>query len=55
MAKKKGGDQTSKKAEQKKKAQKLEDMTFGLKNKSKSKKVGAIMMKRWVQLKWHSG
>ena len=39
MAKKKGGDATSKKAEQKKKKQVLEDKTFGLKNKSKSKKV----------------
>ena len=39
MAKKKGGDATSKKAEQKKKKQILEDKTFGLKNKSKSKKV----------------
>lgn len=40
MAKKGGkGEQTSKKAEQKKKQKILEDKTFGLKNKNKSKKV----------------
>ena len=40
MAKKKGGgDQESKKTIQKKKAQAIEDKTFGLKNKNKSKKV----------------
>jgi hypothetical protein len=39
MAKKKGGDATSKKTEQKKKQSIIEDKTFGLKNKNKSKKV----------------
>jgi len=41
MAKKKaaGGDAASKKATQKKKQQLLEDKTFGLKNKNKSKKI----------------
>ena len=39
MAKKKKDQATSKKAEQKKKAQQIEDRTFGLKNKNKSKKV----------------
>lgn len=37
--KKKGGDQASKKAEQKRKEKLLEDKTFGLKNKNKSSKV----------------
>lgn len=43
MAKKKGGggDAPSKKNVQKKKAQAIEDKTFGLKNKNKSKKVSA--------------
>ena len=35
----KGGNQASKKTEQKKKQQVIEDRTFGLKNKNKSKKV----------------
>jgi hypothetical protein len=39
MAKKKAGDGASKKNVQKKKAQLVEDKTFGLKNKNKSKKV----------------
>jgi hypothetical protein len=39
MAKKAKGDNTSKKSEQKKKQKILEDKTFGLKNKNKSKKV----------------
>jgi len=39
MAKKVKQATTSKKAEQKKKSQQIEDRTFGLKNKSKSKKV----------------
>ncbi|CAB9530441.1 expressed unknown protein [Seminavis robusta] len=39
MAKKKGGDDASKKSVQKKKNQAIEDKTFGLKNKNKSKKV----------------
>ena len=39
MPSKKGGDQASKKAVQKKKQQIVEDKTFGLKNKNKSKKV----------------
>lgn len=36
-----GGQQASKKSDQKKKAQAIEDKTFGLKNKNKSKKVQA--------------
>jgi hypothetical protein len=39
MAKKKAGNDASKKNVQKKKAQLVEDKTFGLKNKNKSKKV----------------
>ena len=39
MAKKKAADGASKKAVQKKKEKALEDKTFGLKNKIKSKKV----------------
>mmetsp|Transcript_17343 Transcript_17343/g.19785 ORF Transcript_17343/g.19785 Transcript_17343/m.19785 type:complete len:290 (+) Transcript_17343:129-998(+) len=41
--KKKGGGETSKKSDQKKKAKLLEDKTFGLKNKNKSKKVQAFV------------
>lgn len=41
--KKKGADGTSKKNEQKKKKQNLEDKTFGLKNKNKSKKVQMVV------------
>jgi len=39
MAKKKKAPEPSKKAEQKRKQQVIEDRTFGLKNKNKSKKV----------------
>jgi len=39
MAKKKKGEQESKKNQQKKKDKMLEDKTFGMKNKNKSKKV----------------
>mmetsp|Transcript_8583 Transcript_8583/g.17832 ORF Transcript_8583/g.17832 Transcript_8583/m.17832 type:complete len:272 (+) Transcript_8583:129-944(+) len=43
MAKKKKEQSASKKAEQKKKNQQIEDRTFGLKNKSKSKKVQSFV------------
>jgi hypothetical protein len=43
MAKKKGGGNESKKNEQKKKNRMVEDKTFGLKNKNKSKKVQAYV------------
>jgi hypothetical protein len=37
MGKTGGGDKTSKKTEQKQKAKVVEDLTFGLKNKNKSR------------------
>jgi len=43
MPKKKGGGEANKKAEQKKKAKIIDDKTFGLKNKNKSKKVQAYI------------
>jgi len=45
MVTKKGTDGSYKKSEQKKKKQQLEDKTFGLKNKNKSKKVRTIWQK----------
>jgi hypothetical protein len=39
MGKTGGGDKTSKKTEQNQKAKVVEDLTFGLKNKNKSKVV----------------
>ena len=39
-----GGEAMSKKAVQKKKQQAIEDKTFGLKNKNKSKKVSIIFL-----------
>jgi len=42
-SKKKGGGAESKKAEQKRKTKMVEDKTFGLKNKNKSKKVQAYI------------
>lgn len=43
MPTKKGGNDASKKAEQKRKSKIVEDKTFGLKNKNKSKKVQAFI------------
>lgn len=48
---KKGGDQTSKKSEKKKQAQKLDDKTFGLKNKNKSKAVQGFVKTMVDQVK----
>jgi hypothetical protein len=47
----KKGQETSKKAEKKKQAQKLDDKTFGLKNKNKSKAVQGFVKTMTDQVK----
>jgi hypothetical protein len=51
MPPKKGGGGTSKKAEQKKKEKLIEDKTFGLKNKNKSKNVQKYITEVTKQVK----